>query len=51
MKQEPYTLNLDPWHVTVAKQVALLTRLNLRVRITRRGVIFTPVKPWYARKK
>ncbi len=43
-------LKLDPWHVTVAKQVALLTKLNLSASITRRGVVFTPVKPWHARK-
>jgi hypothetical protein len=41
----------DPYHVSVAKQVAILTKLNLAVSITRRGVRFTPVKPWYARKK
>jgi hypothetical protein len=41
----------DPWHVTVAKQVAVLTRLNLAVRIKRGGITFVPVKPWNARKK
>lgn len=40
-----------PYDVAVAKQIAILTRLNLSVHIHRKGpASFRSVKPWYARK-
>lgn len=38
-----------PYDVRVAKQIAVLTKLRLAVHITRTGIRFRRVKPWWDR--
>ena len=43
-------MHVNAYDVQVAKQVALLTKFNLKVRISMKGqVSFEPVAPWYLR--
>ena len=40
------------YDVQVAKQIAILTRLNLEIHIPKKGEIwFRPVAPWFLRKE